>query len=354
MVTFEPKLENQVLNEFQEFVFDQKWQLFETKGKLFSYKNVGGSLSKGSDIARVLGRFWNKELKFICFNALENGMTGTRVFENSRNGQSLALLFVAVPYVKNGRVRGVILTVHDITVAKRLERQQHLREKMKVISHLASEIVHNMNNPIAAILNRVGGLLVEEGDHLNPEGLKADLRIIQEQLYSMSLVTNALTAFSTEKVKDFKLININKVIENTVNLLNLLNQQKEIHYTLHLDDHVPRILGSEVTLEQAIVNVCRNAIESVPNSGTLAITTKVDDQFRDFVNISISDDGVGIATEQLELVFDPFYTTKDGTHTGLGLSVCYGIISNHNGSIEIFSEIESGTTIQILLPIAKL
>ncbi len=353
MVNFQPKLENQVMYEFQEFVFDQKWQLFETKGKLFSYKKLGGPLNKGNDIARVLGRFWNKELKLICTHALENGTTGTRVFENSRNGQSLALLFVAVPYVKNGRVRGVILTIHDITVAKRLERQQHLREKMKVISHLASEIVHNMNNPIAAILNRVGGLLVEDGKKIDATQLKSDLRLIQEQLYSMSLVTNALTAFSTEKMNDFKLISVNKVIENTVNLLNLLNQQKKIQYTLNLDEQVPRILGSEVTLEQAVVNICRNALESMPDSGTLSITTKVDDQFRDFVNISISDDGVGIPTEQLELVFDPFYTTKDGTHTGLGLSVCYGIISNHNGSIEIFSEMESGTTIQILLPIAK-
>jgi len=354
VVTNTPELENQVMNEFQEFVFDQKWQLVETKGKLFGYKRIGGQLTKGHDIDRVLGRFWNKELKTICLNALENGITGTRVSESSRDGKSLALFFVVVPYVRSGRVRGLVLTIHDITVAKRLERQQNLREKMKVISHLASEIVHNMNNPIAAVLNRIGGLLVEDVQTMDPQELNTNLRDIQEQLYNMSLVTNALTAFSTEKVKDFKLINANKVIENTVNLLNLLNQQKEIHYKLQLEKKLPPILGSEVTLEQAVVNVCRNAIESMPRGGSLSITTKVDEQFHDFINISISDDGVGIPAEKLELVFDPFYTTKDDNHTGLGLSVCYGIISNHNGSIEIFSELESGTTIQILLPIAKL
>ena len=153
---------------------------------------------------------------------------------------------------------------------------------------------------------------------------------------------------------DFKLVQTNVIIENAVNLLKLFETNKKINYQINLDPNLPRVLGSEVTLEQSLVNIFRNAIDAVPpDGGDLKITSRIDRQFKDFINIVISDNGRGIPPENLDHVVDPFFSTKDSGHNGLGLSVSYGIISNHHGSIEMASTPEKGTTINILLPIAR-
>lgn len=347
-------MNTQVMNEFQELVIDPKWLLLESKGSLFRYKSIGGELAKGGKLEAILGKFWTESVQLVCRDSLDSGKTGSVVVEDFHNGGKISLLFVSVPQVKSDRIRGIVLTIHDITISRRLERYQILREKMKIIAHLASQIVHNMNNPIAAVLNAIGGLLVEDIEKIDPQRLRKELQEIQEQLYGMAIVTNALTAFSIDNKQDYKLIQANHVIEHTLNLLKLIFSQEKIQYQIQLDENLPRIMGNEVTIEQALVNVCRNAVEAMPDGGTLSITAKVDDQFKDFVCISISDDGVGIPEEHLELVFEPFYTTKGQGRKGLGLTVCYGIISNHNGNIEISSRLGSGTTIQIVLPIAKI
>jgi len=341
-------------NEYQELIVDSKGNLTGSKGKLFQFKGIGGELDKNSPISKVLDSLWSAKVEQLCSEAFNKGTTGTYTFERTGGGDNLALLFVAVPSVYSGRVKGLVLTIHDITIAKRLERQQSLAEKMKTISQLASQIVHKMNNPIAAILNRIGGLLVEDLDQIESQKLEQELREIQEQLYSVSLVTNALTIFSTESKKEFKLVQINTIIEHSVNLIKLVNFNKKVDVDLRLQKDLPRILGSEVTLEQCLVNVLKNAAESIDENPKITITSRIDKEFSDFINLSIADNGVGIPPEQLELVFDPFFTTKDKSHNGLGLSVCYGIISNHGGSIEIYSKEGKGTIVQIILPIAKL
>ncbi|RPI00971.1 MAG: hypothetical protein EHM72_07730 [Calditrichaeota bacterium] len=348
------EINQQVMNEFQEIVLDQKLTLLETKGTLFRYKGIGGGLIKGRSLGTVLDKFWTKSVKQVCQNALDNGITGNVVEEQVHQTSILALLFVAVPLVSGDRIRGVILTIHDITVSRRLERHRTLREKMKIISKVASHIVHHMNNPIAAILNGVGGLLVASPQSIDGERLHQELQNIQEQLYSMALVTNALTVFSSEDRNDFKLVSLNRVIDHAVHLIRLIDSRKEISIVLELDENLPRILGNEVTLEQALVNLCRNAVEAMPEGGTLTINSNLDKQFKDFASVSVHNTGANIPEEHLEMVFDPFFTTKNQDHKGLGLTVCYGIIANHGGSIELSSKEGLGTTVQIILPIAKL
>ncbi len=194
--------------------------------------------------------------------------------------------------------------------------------------------------------------MVQEPEKIDVHELRRELAEIQEQLYQIAVVTNALTAFSGSGNRDFKLIQLNRIVESTHHLLQLLYAQKEIRYRLELDENLPRILGNEVTLEQALINICSNAVEAMPERGELSIITRVDDQFRDFVNIVVSDTGIGIPAEALDDVFEPFYTTKEG-HRGLGLTVCYGIISNHNGNIELTSQPGAGTTVTVMLPVAK-
>ncbi|MBN1478942.1 hypothetical protein EH223_14720 [candidate division KSB1 bacterium] len=350
----EPEDSRYALTEYQELLVDEKGQLVESKGKLFDYKSIGGRLEKGGKIQQILGEFWSKDVKQLCTFALERGISSTIVFENYHNGSNLALQFGFMPVVHKGIVCGIVLKVCDITVAKRLEHQRRIREKMANISQLAAHMVHKMNNPIAAALNRIGGLLVKEVDSRDPDVLLHELRSIQEQLYAISLITTGLVAFSNENIKDFKLVQVNSVLQNVFHLMHFLDAQRNIKLDVNLDTSLPRILGSEVTLEQCFVNICKNAVEAMPGGGILTIISKVDEQFPDFINVMISDQGSGIAPENKQLVWEPFYTTKDKSHAGLGLSVSFAIVSRHNGSIEIASQPGTGSTFQIILPIAKI
>ncbi len=342
----------QNINEYQELTVDDEGRVIGVQGGLFRYKEIGRVPVIGWQLGDVLDSFWNGRVKAICRETLESGRTLSTLVELMHNGSRLSLEFITVPRVEDDRISGLVLTVRDVTVPLRLKRHEALREKMKVVGRLAAQIVHSMNNPIAAILNSIGGILVQEPEKIDVHELRRELAEIQEQLYQIAVVTNALTAFSGSGNRDFKLIQLNRIVESTHHLLQLLYAQKEIRYRLELDENLPRILGNEVTLEQALINICSNAVEAMPERGELSIITRVDDQFRDFVNIVVSDTGIGIPAEALDDVFEPFYTTKEG-HRGLGLTVCYGIISNHNGNIELTSQPGAGTTVTVMLPVAK-
>lgn len=345
---------NQILNEYLELHVDPQLQIVAFRGTLFEKKKIGDGVLPGRHLSKVFKGFWAPDIRSICVLALNRGETGSIVHEMRHNGAYLALEVAAAPDVKEARIVGIVVLVKDVTIAIRQERRRALTSKMKTISQLASEIVHKMNNPIAAILNQIGGMLVENLNDTPAESFRFNLQEIQEQLYAVSLVTNSLTAFSTETNLDFKLIQVNDVIENAVNLLQLLENNRTIHYHVALDGSLPRILGSEVTLEQGLVNILKNAIEAMPDEGgDLSITSRVDEHFQDFIAVSIRDNGHGIAPENMDYIVDPFFTTKDSDHNGLGLSVSYGIFSNHNGSIEIASTPGEGTSVTILLPIAN-
>jgi len=349
------EFKNQTLDEFLELHVDPQLQIVATHGTLFQHKKIGDVTGPGQHLSKVFKGFWAPDIRSICVLALNRGETGAFVHEVQQNGAYLALEVTVVPKIQEARVAGIVVTVNDITVARRQQQRHALNSKMKTISQLASEIVHKMNNPIAAILNQIGSMLVENLDDMPVESFRENLQEIQEQLYAVSLVTNSLTAFSTETNIDFKLIQTNVIIENALNLLQLFENQKKIRYHADLADDLPRILGSEVTLEQGLVNILKNAIEALPEEGgDVTISSGIDAQFKDFISITISDNGPGIAQENLEQIVDPFFTTKDSSHNGLGLSVSFGIISNHHGSIEISSMVGKGTTVSILLPIAHI
>jgi len=348
------EFKNRTLNEFLELQVDPLLHIVASHGALFQQKKISEAPEPGQHLSKVFKGFWSPGIRSICVLALNRGETATIVHEMQNNGAYLALEVTAAPIVQAAQVAGVLVLVQDVTIARRQQQHYILDNKMKTISQLASEIVHKMNNPIAAILNRIGGMLVENLNEIPAESFRSNLQDIQEQLYAVSLVTNSLTAFSTETNMDFKLVQANVIIENALNLLQLFENQKQIHYHVDLDSSLPRILGSEVTLEQGLVNILKNAIEAMPGKGgDLTITSNIDEQFKDFISITIKDNGCGIARENMGSIVDPFFTTKGGDHHGLGLSVSYGIISNHKGSIEISGVPGKGTAVTILLPIAK-
>lgn len=341
-------------SDSQELIIDSGQRVIESHGSLLLKREIGEKVQVGASLSKILIKFWNNDLDVMCREATQKGKTSTRMINTSWKGTPLVLFFESAPYVERGIILGAKINIKDISVEKRLEQRNFLREKMAIIAVMASQIVHKMNNPIAAILNRLGGLLIRNLDELEPDELAAELEKIQNQVYSLSLITNALTAFGRDQREDYRLRNINSILEKAVALIKLIRLEKDIRYHIDFDPKLPDVFGCEMTLEQCFVNILRNSMEAMPKGGTITISTRIDQNFKDSVNISISDNGLGIVQDQLDYVFDPFYTTKSNVHSGLGLTVCYGIVSNHKGNIEIVSEENVGTTVSITLPIENI
>jgi len=259
----------------------------------------------------------------------------------------------AEPHVVDFKITGVVLTIKDLTLQKRRQRQDLLHEKMTNIALLAAQVAHKLNNPLAAVLNRIGSLLINDIDSVNIARVRGELELVQEQIYSMSVITNALVSFSKESEASFRLLDINDIVDKSIELSKLLQIQNNIEYQINLNPKIPQIRGSEITLEQCIINIIRNALEAMPTGGVFSISTRLDKLSPDYINIIFQDTGNGIAKESIDKIFDPFFKTKDENHSGLGLSISYGIIANHKGSIEISSKPSGGTRVFILLPIAQ-
>jgi signal transduction histidine kinase len=181
------------------------------------------------------------------------------------------------------------------------------------------------------------------------------LEKITRQTFRASEIVNNLLNFSRTSGAEFAEVDVNRVISDTLSLLE--HQFKIAKITVHdeLYQHLPSIQGNAGRLQQVFLNLFLNAKEAMPNGGKLRITTSNGDA----VSVTVSDTGSGIAQEHIQRIYDPFFTTKatpqDGQKrgTGLGLSVTYGIIQEHAGKIRVESSPEEGTTFYLDFPLIR-
>jgi two-component system, NtrC family, sensor kinase len=247
---------------------------------------------------------------------------------------------------------GRIILVDDITERIQLEGQLAQAEKMSSIGLLAAGVAHEVNTPLAVISSYTQMLAKQlRGD----ERMTALLDKITQQTFRASEITNGLLNFSRTGAAEFKEIDINFVIRETLMLLEHQFKQAHIAVEQKLEDNLPLIRGNQGKLQQVFLNLFLNARDAMVPGGTLRVSTSSNG----YVAVRVSDTGSGIARENLRRIYDPFFTTKnaqrDGERrgTGLGLSVTYGIIQEHAGKIQVDSEPGRGTTFQIEFPLVR-
>jgi len=163
-------------------------------------------------------------------------------------------------------------------------------------------------------------------------------------------VVKNLLDFSRSDTPSFRRLEVKEVVEGTVKLIKNQLMLVGMKLVCKSPDHLPPIRGDLHNLEQVFLNLFLNAIQAMPNGGV--ITVEANESRERYVEIKVSDTGVGIKPEDLEKIFDPFYTTKPvGRGSGLGLSIVYGIVKKHGGYVEVKSELNVGTTFIVYLPI---
>ncbi|MBN1541848.1 hypothetical protein JW992_06850 [candidate division KSB1 bacterium] len=341
-------------NRTHRIELDDRLRIIHLSGRLTDDLNVFRHLEPDKEL-----RFQPKSacefVRHACLVALDEGRCSQkeltlRVAEK-RMGR---IILTVTPRVNERRIAGVVVDVEDISDRRTASERDQLKDKMANLGVLAANLAHELNNPLAAILNRVGSLVLQTASDPAVTPLREELRSIQDQLYSMSLITNALESFSGDSSKGFKYINVNSVVEKSIELAKLIASRSSIEFRLDLRDDLPYLLGNEITLEQALINILRNAIESLPHSGGLIrVSSSRDRKQSDCLKLVIRDNGCGIAAENINQIFEPFFKTKGANHFGLGLTVSYGIVLQHGGTLEVDSEAGKGTAVTILLPMGE-
>jgi two-component system NtrC family sensor kinase len=231
------------------------------------------------------------------------------------------------------------------------ETQRALAQKEKLASmgQLAAGVAHELNNPLGTILLYSD---VMYRDAAEDDQRREDLKMIIDEAYRCKTIVADLLNFARDQEIMVQDTNLNALITNLVEKSRRGPRFGKLELVCLLDQHLPIIHADPAQLEQAFINIINNSADAIEDSGTITISTSV---MRDHtVEIRISDTGSGIAPENLDKLFTPFFTTKPvGKGTGLGLAIVYGIIKIHRGQIQVESHLGEGTTIIITLPISQ-
>ncbi len=265
----------------------------------------------------------------------------------------IANVAIAPLVTRKFSVIGRLIIVDDITERMELESQLSQAEKMSSIGLLAAGVAHEVNTPLA-VISSYAQLLSK---HINGDKKLADLTDkITQQTFRASEIVNNLLNFSRTSATEFSDIDVNKIIQETLTLLEHQFKTSRIKVETDLHRDLPRIHGNGGKLQQVFLNLFVNAKDAMAGaSGTLRILTANGSG----VHVSISDTGAGIAPEHINKIYDPFFTTKTSPRegqsrgTGLGLSVTYGIIQEHAGKIRVESLPGRGTTFHLEFPLIR-
>lgn len=222
-------------------------------------------------------------------------------------------------------------------------------EKLASIGHLAASIAHEINNPLQPIRNLLED--IQEDIHNGVQIEIQDVRIIQDSVERIRRIVSQLLEFAGKRSNtsvELQLLEISKVVEGVINLNRKLFEKEGIMIQANLQP-LPSLYGSKDQLEQVFMNMMLNAQAAMARGGQLRIQNWLD-QAKNEVVIQFADTGHGIPAEELNKIFDPFFSTKKNG-TGLGLFVSYGIIESHHGTIEVESTVNVGTTFTVRLPV---
>lgn len=227
-------------------------------------------------------------------------------------------------------------------------------EKLAATGELTAGLCHEINNPISIILNRIECLKMEAKELSLPEIVLKDLDVISSYAAKVSSIVQDLLIFSRHHPVEFGRVNIKAIIETVAGMLRdeLIRNGCIVH--MDIPHSVPDIYGDADRLEQVFRNLIANAVDAMPDGGNIYIDAEIPSERPDFLLVRIKDEGEGIAEENMHRIFDPFFTTKKlGKGSGLGLSICYGIIKNHGGDITVKSVLNRGTIFSVYLPLRQ-
>jgi len=248
----------------------------------------------------------------------------------------------------SGTVRNIVCYAKDITEQKQVEQRIRQTEKLVALGQLAAGVAHEINNPLGVILCYTD-ILKQDLAEVSEQHCD-DIEIIEKHARSCQHIVSDLLNFARSRKADKILCNLNSVIEEVVAMVKHQFLKQQIDITLQLAGDLPESLVSIDRMRQVFLNLLMNSSHAIGTNGTITFVTRFIRKEK-MIEIRVQDTGSGIPDEVVTKIFDPFFTTKpQGAGTGLGLSVSYGIIKDHDGDIRVESTSTTGTCFIITLP----
>jgi signal transduction histidine kinase/CheY-like chemotaxis protein len=261
----------------------------------------------------------------------------------------------------DGKSECTEVIVENVTERVALEKRLLQAQKFEAIGQLAGGIAHDFNNMIGAILGwaEMGAEETEADSRLHRHFVK-----VQQQAKRAAALTRQLLAFARKQILEPRNVDLNQTVVETLSLLEkVIGSNIEINATLSPDLAIVRVDPTHV--EQVVMNLCINARDAMPAGGSLTIETsnvRLDEQFcashplgrpGEYAMLTVTDTGTGMDAATLDRIFEPFFTTKElGKGTGLGLATVYGIVRQHGGFVDVYSELGTGSTFRCYFPVS--
>lgn len=273
-----------------------------------------------------------------------------------KGGGSVVALFTAASSLYRGK-RAITGFLQDITQSRKVQESLYLSQRLASIGKLAAEVAHEINNPLTSVLTFTKlATRILEADRVEPDRVRS----LREYIGFMELEANRcagiarnLLDFSRQGEIEVKENDLREIVERTLDVLRHRAEMGNIRVETLFDAAMPKLWCDYKRLQQALINIFWNGIEAMPDGGALTVAT-VHDPDHGRMHVTIRDTGLGISEANLGRVFEPFFTTKaESKGVGLGLSVAYGIIRQHGGTIDVQSQPGEGTVFSLCLPTQK-
>ncbi|WP_186368703.1 two-component system sensor histidine kinase AtoS [Yersinia alsatica] len=313
--------------------------------------NPAGELITGYNRKELIGKPYAEVFEKVDFDSpvLDTLFRGIKhvALEIDYPGKNRTIqLSISTSQLRNaqGETLGALAIFTDLTAKKEVQRRIEQAERLATLGELMAGVAHEVRNPLTAISGFVQILKDSEKD---PQRLEYT-HIILKEVQSINRVIQQLLDFSRPRIGRYHQVNLNQIIRESLILVKTKGVEARVDFHVRLDESLSDIEADGELLKQVLLNILINAVQSIAARGEIIISTQtLDDNYQ---QITIQDNGCGIAEDIKAKVFDPFYTTKP-SGTGLGLSISQRIIASHDGDIRLESQPNKGTTFIIILPV---
>jgi two-component system, sporulation sensor kinase E len=261
------------------------------------------------------------------------------------------LAFTVLPYLREGKIAGSVIHLDDVTDKRIQEAKNRRMENLASLTTLAAGVAHEIKNPLGSIGIHIQLIQrsLNKGGKFDRQEINGYLDIVNEEVERLNrIVVDFLFAVRPMDTK-LEESDLNRLVQDLIQFMQYELEEADINAQLWLDDSLPKLLLDERFIKQALLNVVKNAMAAMPEGGTLTVETR---RREDDVVLRISDTGKGMTEEVLNKIFEPYFTTKE-FGSGIGLTLVYKVIKEHNGDIFVDSKEGKGTSFDIHLPLPQ-
>jgi two-component system NtrC family sensor kinase len=269
-----------------------------------------------------------------------------------RKDGSVGFIDSSVAPLRNakGEIIGFRGVGRDVTERRKIEEQLMFTDRLASIGQLAAGMAHELNNPLTSVIG-FSDLLLERD---LPADVKADLETVNQEARRAVNIVKGLLTFAREQRTEKSLVDINSIIQGVLQIRSYEQRVSNIEVAARFAPALPQVMGNGAQLQQVFLNIVINAEQAMLEAHGRGKLTIVTERVGDIVRASFTDDGPGISPDHMKQLFTPFFTTREvGKGTGLSLSICHGIVTEHGGKIYAESEPGEGATFVVELPISK-